>query len=293
MSAQAHHIDQVRDVIALTKPKITVMAVLVALGGVLHARTQASLSVIHVGGSLLGIALLVSGSSALNMYLERELDKRMIRTANRPLPAGRLASWWAVLVGLASMLCASFLLYATSNILTVLAGLLSLVVYVWCYTPLKQLSWLSLIVGSVPGAMPVMLGYLSLAGVADAKAWALFAWAFLWQVPHFLAISLFRECEYTAAGCPVLSATTSVNLTKWAILASSWLLVFSTFGLYMSGVLNSYLTMVGLALGAWFLSCCHDGFNSMETNSWARRSFRASLVYQSALFVLIIVAALI
>ncbi len=269
------------------------MAVLVALGGLLHARTSSSISFMYACGSLLGITLLVSGSSALNMYLERDLDKLMARTSQRPLPAGRLPASSAILMGIISALLASFLLYTTSNTLTLLAGLFSLTLYVWCYTPLKQISWLSLIVGSVPGAMPVMLGYMSLSGVVDSKAWALFAWAFLWQVPHFLAISLFRETEYTAAGCPVLSVTTTVTLTKKSILLSSWLLVFSTLGLYLSGVLNSFLLLLALALGAWFLSCCHQGFNSMETDLWARRAFRASLYYQSALFVLIIIAALV
>ena len=279
-----------RDMLALTKPKITVMALLVAAGGLLHA--QPLVSWWAALAALLGIAFLVSGSSALNMYLERDLDGRMTRTANRPLPTGRLDARWAIMVGMALALGASAILWLSTNSLTLIAGLGSLVLYVWCYTPLKQHSWTSLLVGSVPGAMPVMLGYIAIAGVIDEKAIALFLWAFLWQIPHFLAISLFRESEYTAAGFPVLSRLVGKDLTKWAILLSSWLLVFSTFGLYWSQVLNNWLTGAGLLIGVWFLAICHGGLKEMDTNMWARRAFKASLIYQSLLFVLIIIAAL-
>ncbi len=279
-----------RDMRALTKPKITVMALLVALGGLLHAGPL--LSWWAAAAALLGIAFLVSGSSALNMYLERDLDRRMTRTANRPLPAGRLDARWAVAVGIACALGASAILWWSTNPLTLVAGLASLGLYVWCYTPLKQHSWTSLLVGSVPGAMPVMLGYIAISGVIDEKAIALFLWAFLWQIPHFLAISLFRESEYTAAGFPVLSRRVGKDLSKWAILLTSWLLVCSTFGLYWAQILNSWLTLLGLLVGIWFLGICHQGFRKMDIDIWARRAFRASLVYQSLLFVLIIIVAL-
>ncbi len=277
-----------KDMLALTKPKITIMTLLVALGGILHAGPLSWLALI----ALLGIAFLVSGSSALNMYLERDLDARMTRTASRPLPAGRLDARWAVLVGIFCALCASAILWWSTNLLTVVAGILSLILYVWCYTPLKQHSWTSLLVGSVPGAMPVMLGYCAIAGVIDEKAIALFLWAFLWQIPHFLAISLFRESEYTAAGFPVLSRLIGKEPTKQVLLFSSWLLVFSTFGLYWSLVLSKNLSIIALLVGVWFLFVCHQGCKTMPVDQWARRAFKASLVYQSILFVLIIIAAL-
>ena len=269
------------------------MAVLVAAAGLLHAPGQPSVIAWPALASLLGIAFLVSGSSALNMYLERFLDKKMTRTKDRPLPAGRLHAAWALVVGGVCIVGASVLLLLKSNNLTLCLGLLSWVLYVWCYTPLKQKSWTSLLVGSLPGAMPVMLGYLSWSGAIDTKALALFLWAFLWQIPHFLAISLFREQEYTAAGCPVLSAQCGIDLTKKVLLFTSWLLVFSTLGLYSSGVISLGLLIASLILGAWFLVVCHQGSRLSDTHQWAKRAFRASLLYQSALFVLLIYAALV
>lgn len=281
----------VGDIFALTKPKITLMAAVVACAGLLHARGS-DFGLWPATFSLLGIAALVSGSSALNMYLERELDQKMLRTRDRPLPAGRLDAWWAVVVGVVCSVLAGFLLYATSNLLTLFLGISSLVLYVWCYTPLKQRTWFSLIIGSVPGAMPVVLGYISLANTIDVKAVALFAWAFLWQVPHFLAISLFREQEYTEAGFPVFSVTFSTNSAKKALLISSWLLVGSTVGLFASGVISLINLVLCLLLGAFFLHTCHRGAFTSDTHKWARRAFKASLIYQGLLFVLLIIEAL-
>lgn len=277
-----------KDMLALTKPKITIMTLLVALGGILHAGPLSWWALIV----LLGIAFLVSGSSALNMYLERDHDARMSRTATRPLPAGRLDARWAILVGTFCAVCASAILWWSTNLLTLVAGIISLIIYVWCYTPLKQHSWTSLLVGSIPGAMPVMLGYCAFAGVIDEKAIALFLWAFLWQIPHFLAISLFRESEYTAAGFPVLSRLIGKNATKQVLLVSSWLLVFSTVGLYWSLILSETLSLIAGLVGVWFLYICHQGFSIMPVDDWARRAFKASLIYQSILFVLIIIAAI-
>jgi heme o synthase len=277
------------DIFSLTKPKITLMAALVACAGILHANQEFVYWQTLL--SLLGISFLVSGSSAFNMYLEREQDKRMYRTKDRPLAAGRLGSFWGVFVALFCLVCACFLLYNFSNFLTLFLGVFSLVIYVFLYTPLKQKTWLSLIIGSVPGAMPVMLGYTTLANNIDFKALTLFIWAFLWQVPHFLAISLFRESEYVEAGFPVLSACFGETFAKVTLLITSWLLVGATIGLYASGVLSNFNLLPALFLGAGFLYICHRGAFTSPKDIWARRAFKASLLYQSLLFLALIVGA--
>lgn len=279
----------VSDILALTKPKITLMAVLLAMAGLLHAGNQAPLYGTVL--SLIGIFLLVSGSSALNMYLERELDKKMVRTKDRPLPAGRLDPAWAMILGTLCSLLSCFFFYVTHHYVTLWLGIVALVLYVFCYTPLKQKSWLALLVGSVPGAMPVVLGYTSLSNTVDGKAWALFLWAFLWQIPHFLAISLFREREYTEAGFPVLSKVAHEVFAKKMLLFTSWLLVISTFGLYMSRIIGEINLAICLLMGVIFLVVCHGGAFSMPTHDWAKRAFKASLFYQGFLFAALIVGA--
>lgn len=267
------------------------MAVLVAAAGLMHANGQ--LFFAPAFWSLFAIAALVGGSSALNMYLERVQDQKMERTKDRALAAGRLPAFWGVFVGVVCTASACFLLYQATNPLTLLLGVISLVLYVFCYTPLKQKTWISLIIGSIPGAMPVALGYISLANEIDIKALALFLWAFLWQIPHFLAISLFREKEYTAAGFPVLSACAGVNLAKKILLFSSWLLVFSTFGLFLSHIITSFWFFLCIALGVAFLWVCHQGIFTSDTDTWARKVFKASLLYQGMLFIILIASAFI
>jgi heme o synthase len=279
------------DIFALTKPRITLMTVLVALAGLLHANSPVVIWPASL--SLIAIAALVSGSSAFNMYAERVQDKKMLRTKERPLASGRLHPNWGIIVGLFCSLSACVLLYVASNLLTLALSLVSLVIYLFCYTPLKQKTWVSLVVGSVPGAMPVVLGYLSSANNIDQKAVALFLWAFLWQIPHFIAISLFREDEYVNAGFPVISASFGQVLSKWILLLSSWLLVLSTIGLYITSVISFFSLGFCIILGAIFLAICHQGIFSSKTSPWAKRVFKASLIYQTFLFAILIIDALV
>lgn len=277
------------DILALTKPKITLMAVLVAAAGLMHAH---STSLNRICLTLIAIAFLVSGASALNMFFERELDKKMLRTKDRPLPSGRLHPKWGAIVGLVLSLLALTLMFFFSNNLAMSMGLLSLVLYVFVYTPLKTKSWTALLIGSIPGAMPVALGYISIANVLDFKALSLFLWAFLWQIPHFLAISIFREQEYTNAGFLVVPAVFGVRASKVSLLITSWLLVLSTLLLFYSQVISFFNLIIALVMGALFLFVCHSGFIAMPTNTWAKRAFKASLFYQSLLFLVIIIEAL-
>jgi protoheme IX farnesyltransferase len=280
------------DLFSLTKPKITLMTLLVAIAGGMIANVGDSLNLWRFIPALLGIGLLISGASALNMYYERYEDQKMQRTRNRALAAGRLPAAWGIWVGAGASLLSLPLLYWAGNGLTLLCAIFSLVLYVWCYTPLKQKSWIALWVGSIPGAMPVVLGYVAVSNALDMKVVALFAWAFLWQVPHFLAISVFRESEYTRAGFVVMPAVYGVKVTKHAILWTSWLLFLASFGLYMSGVFSLLLLGLALSIGVWYLFTAHRGFYKLDDNDWAKRTFKATLYYQSLLFFLLVGSAL-
>lgn len=278
------------DIFALTKPRITLMAVFLACAGLLQANGLAY--GVEAIMALFGIAALVSGSSALNMYLERDQDRLMLRTRYRPLPDERLNALWGMAIGAICSVAACLLLYATSNSLTLILGILSLVIYVFCYTPLKKRSCFALVVGSVPGAMPVVLGYTAFVNSIDLKVVSLFLWAFLWQIPHFLAISLFREQEYSDAGFPLFSTTFSEKVAKVLLLASSWMLVVSTYGLYRSGALGLIGLTLAMVLGVIFLVIGHRGAFSSPTIPWAKRVFRASIAYQGVLFLVLIAGSL-
>lgn len=281
------------DLLALTKPRITIMAMLVALAGIFHAKDFGPIVFAKSLYSLLGIALLVSASSSINMYLERNADALMERTKKRPLPAKRLKPIWAILMAFFCLiLSCPMLLYWGGNGLTFLCGFLSFLIYAFFYTPFKQKSWTALLLGSVPGAMPVVLGYLAHSNAIDKKSLALFLWAFLWQIPHFLSISLFRQEEYTKAGFPVLSYIYGESFAKNFIIITSWSLVISTLGLFFSHVFSNFGLMFSIFLGAWFLYIVHNGFKSKEANFWAKRVFKATLIYQTILFFVIIAEGL-
>ena len=150
-----------------------------------------------------GTALLCSGASALNQYLERDADARMHRTRRRPIPAGRMRPEDALLFGLA-LSAAGLAALAPVNALTLALARLSLVSYVLAYTPLKRVTSLCTVVGAVPGALPPLMGWTAARGVLGPAGWALFAILFLWQLPHFLAIGwLYRE-DYARGGFPML-----------------------------------------------------------------------------------------
>jgi protoheme IX farnesyltransferase len=276
------------DALELTKPRITAMAAILALSGMFLA-SGGSAFLADALWPLLGIALLVSGAGALNMYIERDSDKYMERTRNRPLPSGRLEPWAAIVVGAFCSLASSSILFWRTNSPTLILGLFSLICYVWIYTPLKKHTWLSLAIGAVPGAMPAVLGYTAIKGVLDVQGLALFFVAFLWQFPHFVAISIFREAEYVRAGCPVLSHVYGLPFARGFMVTTTGLLILSTVGLAMVAPSTSFFVVASLALGGWFFWSTVTGFSFERAEAWAKNVFFVSLCYQTLLFAILII----
>lgn len=271
------------DLVALTKPRITLMTLLVAGGCMMLA--EAKLVFWDAALALIGIALLVSGSSAFNMYIEREHDKHMDRTRYRPLPAGRIKPVWALGVGfLTSILAVPALIFST-NLLTALLGVGSLIAYVLIYTPMKRWSTWALVVGAVPGAAPALMGYTAVSGKIDATGLALFGLAFFWQLPHFIAIGIFRKEEYTRAGFPVIAQVTGERLAIILTVLTTVLIVANAGLLWWLEVGGLFYGCVSTLLGLWFLIIACLGFSSTDVKAWAKKVFLASLVYQSVLFV--------
>ncbi len=192
------------DFLELTKPRITLLVTLTTAAGF----ALASLGPLDLGllaRTLVGTALVAAGSATFNMVIERRLDLLMRRTANRPLPAGRMEAGLAVGFGLALSIAGLALLALGVNLLTAAIGLATLIGYLALYTPLKRRSALATLVGAVPGAAPPLMGWTAAAGEFELGGWLLFALLFLWQLPHFLAIAwLYRE-DYRRAGMRLLT----------------------------------------------------------------------------------------
>lgn len=279
-----------KDLVALTKPKITIMTIIVALGGMLLA-AEATLPLRALWG-LLGIALLVSGSSVLNMYWERSHDRLMDRTKDRPLPSGRMQPVWALFLGILLSFLAMPVLLFGSNLLTAVLGVFSLVAYVFLYTPMKRISSLALVVGAFPGAMPVLLGYTAVSNKLDIPGLALFSLAFFWQLPHFIAITIYRKGDYTKAGYPVVAEVTGILAAKWLMFFTTVLLVLSSILIYfvhLGGLLYLYVSVL---LGFWFLAETMSGFVTENVDAWSKRVFHVSLVYQLIIFAILAVDVL-
>lgn len=278
------------DLLELTKPRITVFVVLTAFLGFAAGTVGplAGLDAVLLLHTLLGTALVASGTSAFNEIAEIDLDRRMARTATRPLPAGRLSFAEAVtFAAILSVLGVGELWYFANGVTAFLAAL-TLTSYVFVYTPMKTRSPLSTIVGAIPGALPPLGGYTAAAGAIGAPGLALFAILFLWQMPHFYAIGWRHRADYGAAGFRILSTVdpTGRSSARHAL----------AFGLLLVpvSVLPSFLGTAGLvyAAGALLLSAWFAGtavrFFRETTDQAAKSMFLASIAWLPAIVVLLL-----
>ncbi len=271
---------------ALTKPRIVHMSLIVALGSMGLAMVHFNVSlhikfVIH----LIGLACLVGGASALNMVLEIDTDALMERTAGRPLPQGVLSQRQAWILGLALSVMGLGVL-AAANILTFVLGVISLVTYVGIYTPMKRVSALSLIVGAVPGAMPAWMGYTMVAGHVDWLGFMLFLVLFFWQLPHFWAIGVYRGDEYRRAGLVIWDERSHFSQIRSCIFGGTLLtgaLASQLVWVADMGLIPQALTII--AAIAFSLSAA-SGYFTETPKKWARRYFFSTLVFITVFYLL-------
>ena len=278
-----------RDYIELTKPRITWL-ILMSTGigfyfGLGGARALHPLVLLH---TILGTALIASGTAALNQWYEREADAKMKRTMARPLPSGRVTSAGAFAFGVALSLAGFVELWLGANLLAALLGAFTLITYLCLYTPLKQRSKHSTTVGAIPGAMPPLIGFAAAAGTLNADAWALYAILFFWQFPHFYAIAWMYRDDYARAGIrmlPVVEPDGESTARQMVIYALA-LIPVSMLPKLLGMAGNLYLAGA-LLLGAMFLySGLRVAFD--RTALRARHVLLASVVYLPLLYGLLL-----
>ena len=282
--------ETVRDVVSLAKPRITLMVLITTAGGLALA---GSVDLRTAFLTLLGTALVVGSANTLNCWLERDIDRFMTRTQNRPLPAGRLSPNVALLFGLVLGGVSIPLLTLGVNRLTGVLAAIALVSYVAVYTPLKQKTPAALLIGSVPGALPPLIGWTAATGKLEWAGIALFGILFFWQLPHFIAIAIFREAEYTRAGFRVLPAVRGLRVAKVHAVVHSVLLLLVTLSLVPLQVAGLSYFAFALLLGLGMVVLALRGFARDAGHRWARQLFAASLIYLPMLFVALAVDALV
>lgn len=282
-----------RDLVTLTKPRITTSVVLTTFGGLwLGARhAHLELSLPQIVTTLLGTALVVGGANTLNMYWERDTDRLMARTATRPLPAGRMSPGLALALGVWLSVISLPLLTLAVNPLTGVLAAIALLSYVLMYTPLKRKSTASLVVGAVPGAIPPLLGWTAATGRLDGPGLILFGIMFCWQIPHFLAIATFRKADYARAGLKVLpnergDRVTRHHVVRWlaALVLVSFLLVPYQIGGTPYFVAAAVLGGLFFGVGAW-------GLRPTAGVRWARTLFATSMIYLLGMFTALVIGA--
>ena len=183
----------------LTKPRVAALVVAVAWAGFWIGSAGAP-DPQRSWGTVFGVALLAAGMFALNQCFERRLDAAMQRTANRPLPSGRLTPREALVFGWLASAAGTVCLAAMVNLLSAVIGAVTLAAYLFAYTPLKTRSPHCTFVGAFPGAAPPLLGWVAATGQLSVEAWSLFAILFVWQFPHFHSIALLYREDYANAG---------------------------------------------------------------------------------------------
>lgn len=275
--------------VELTKPGITRLVALTAAAG-FYLGSRGAIDFAALLHTVLGTAAAASAASAINQYLERDADARMLRTRRRPLPSGRLSAPEALAFALALAVASVAYLWAFVNPACAIVVALTLVSYDFVYTPLKHVSSLSTLVGAVPGALPVLAGWVGAGGsLAAPGGWALFGILFLWQIPHFLALAWMFRDDYRRGGFVMLSladpdgsatAIQSVNYAFALILVSVVpTLVGLTGSVYLAGA---------VLLGAGLLLFSATVFRR-RTDRSARHLFLASVLYLPALLILMVV----
>jgi protoheme IX farnesyltransferase len=280
----------VRDLVALTKPRITMMVLVTAAGGMWLAPGSLDLGSVLV--MLLTTGMVVGAANTLNCYLERDSDRLMPRTAKRPLPDRRLAPSWALTLGIVMGLFAVPTLTLAVNPTTGLLGAIALVSYVAIYTPMKQYTPAALFVGALPGALPPLMGWTAVTGSVAAPGLVLFGILFFWQIPHFIAISVFRQEEYERAGLKVLPSVRGIRTAKVQATIYAGALWAVSLLLVPYGLAGMIYLGAAVLLGGYFFWAAVRGFWVEDSDAWAMKLFVASLIYLTALFAALIIDAL-
>lgn len=282
------------DLVALVKPRVTFLVIATTACGLWLVPGSPSPSLAFL--TLLGTVLLVGAANVLNMYLERDIDALMRRTMDRPLAARRLSPRVALGFGTALAVLAILVLSVWVNLLTALLGVIAFVIYVLFYTPLKQKSHAALLVGAIPGAMPPLMGWTAVTGSLslpeNLTGLNLFFILFLWQIPHFLAIALFRKEDYEKAGIRVLPLEKGDQAAKHTIVRYlAGLFAVSLYPVWY-GLAGRFYLWTAVLLGAAFFIGGLYGLRLAAGSRWARSFFFGSIIYLPVLLGVLVTTSL-
>ena len=267
-----------RDYVELTKPRLSLLSVLTALVGYLSARPAFDpWKLLFV---VLGTSHAAGGVAALNQWLEYETDAKMKRTADRPIPTGKVATGSAFVLGMLMCIAALFLLFALVQPLAALFTLLTIISYLGWYTPAKKWSIWSTEIGALAGAFPPLIGWAAGEGRVTSLGWILFGVLFLWQIPHFMAVAWIYRRDYSAVHFPMLAVRdeSGRRVAAWAFINTLALVALSLLPVAL-GLSSRWYGAAAAVCGAWFLWRAIGFLRAEGRELAARKLFLASITY--------------
>lgn len=278
---------RLRDFYTLTKPEVNLLILMTTSAGY-YLASRGTFRFFGLVNTLIGTLLVASGTATLNQWMERVWDGQMRRTANRPMPSGRMNSIHALIFGILLSVGGGLYLFATVNTLSAVLALSTLLSYLLVYTPLKRITPLCTLLGAIPGAMPTLIGWAGGSGRIDPQAWFLFAILFLWQFPHFLAIALMYRDDYARAGYRMLPQfDLDSRFTRSEIVLFTLALIVTTMLPFIDRGGSYYVAAMFIA-GAFLL------YHSLKLSTsastvLARKLVHASVIYLPVVLVIMVV----
>ena len=274
--------------IDLMKPNILIMVLITTILGYFLG-SDGKILWSNLTWMLIGTTFSAGGAGVLNQYLERDQDKIMNRTCNRPIPSGKISPQNALIFGIITVIVGTVILVVKTNLLTGFLSLLTAFMYVLIYTPMKRVTWLNTSLGSIPGALPPIGGWAAATNSIDSGAWILFAILYLWQHPHFFAIAWMCKDDYEKAGFKMLpviepDGNRTIRQILWHL---SLLFPISLLPVLIGMNGNIYLYGVLIITLYYFLSAFPMLYKKSYKN--ASRILKASVFYLPALMIIIII----
>ena len=268
----------IRDLVELVKARLTLLVLLTtAVGFYLGADSPINFAaLLH---TVFGTAAAAAGAAALNQWWEYKLDALMHRTRSRPVPAGRMRPRDAVVLGAALSIFGVAYLAFVCNALSAALAAITIIIYIFAYTPLKRVSTFNTALGAVPGALPPMIGWAAARGTLNAGAWMLFAILFFWQLPHFFAIAWMYRDDYARAGFQMISSDDCTGERSASQSVFFCMLLFIVAGLpAFLGIATVFYLLAELVLGGVFIAVAMRFLKTRATSD-ARRLFITSIIY--------------
>jgi heme o synthase len=268
----------VLDLVELVKARLTLLVLLTtAVGFYLGAESPVNYAaLLH---TVFGTALAAAGAAALNQWWEHKLDARMVRTRSRPVPAGRMRPHEALVIGVALSIFGATYLAIVCNALSAALAAITIIVYIFGYTPLKLVSTFNTALGAIPGAIPPMIGWAAVRGTLNAGAWMLFAILFFWQLPHFFAIAWMYRDDYVRAGFQMISSDDQSGERSASQSVFFCMILFVVAGLpAFLGIATVFYLLAELILGIVFIAVAMR-FLKTKAPGDARRLFLTSIIY--------------